>query len=67
MGNIIPRNNLYTSYTRYQNMVKTIRLTDEIHKELMKIQGEMQAQTGELTTMDDTIKAMVDAYKKKHR
>lgn len=48
-------------------MVKTIRLSDEIHKELMKIQGEMQAQTGELTTMDDTIKAMIDAHKKKHK
>ncbi len=48
-------------------MVKTIRLTDEVHKELLKIQGELQAQTGEFTSMDDTIKAMVDAYKKKHR
>ncbi len=48
-------------------MVKTIRLSDEIHKELMKIQGELQAQTGEFTSMDETIKAMVEAYKKKHK
>lgn len=51
----------------YPNMVKTIRLSDEIHKELMKIQGELQSQTGELTTMEDTIKTMVEAYRKKHK
>jgi len=39
-------------------MVKTIHLSDEIRKELMKIQGELQAQTGEFTTMDETIKAL---------
>lgn len=48
-------------------MVKTIAISEEIHKELLKIQGEIQAQTGEYTSMDDAIKAMVEAYKKKHK
>ena len=48
-------------------MVKTIRISDENHKELLKIQGELQAQTGEFTSMDDAIKTMVEAYRKKHK
>jgi predicted CopG family antitoxin len=48
-------------------MVKTIRISDENHKELLKIQGEIQSETGEFTSMDDAIAGMVEAYKKKHR
>lgn len=48
-------------------MVKTIRISDENHKELLKIQGELQAESGEFTSMDDAIAKMVDAYKKKHK
>jgi len=49
-------------------MVKTLRIvSDELHKELLKIQGEIQAKTGEFTSMDDTISALVEAYRKSHR
>lgn len=48
-------------------MVKTIAISGENHKELLKIQGEIQAQTGEYTSMDDTIAKIIDAYKKKHK
>ncbi len=48
-------------------MIKTIAISEENHKELLKIQGELQAQTGEYTSMDDAIKAMVEAYRKKHK
>jgi predicted CopG family antitoxin len=48
-------------------MVKTIRISDENHKELLKIQGEIQSETGEFTSMDDAIAEMVEAYKKKRK
>jgi len=48
-------------------MVKTIRISDENHKELLKIQGEIQAESGEFTSMDDTIQKIVDSYKKKRK
>ncbi len=49
-------------------MVKTIRISDdELHKDLMKIQGKLQAESGEFTTMDDVIKELVTEYNKKHK
>ena len=49
-------------------MVKTLRLSnDNLHKELLKIQGQLQAKTGEFTSMDDVIAELVKAYKRKHR
>ena len=39
----------------------------ENHKDLLKIQGQIQSQTGEFTSMDDVIANMVKAYRKKHR
>ena len=52
-------------YTIY-NMVKTVRLSrDELHTELMKIQGKIQSETGKFTSMDDVISKLIIAYKKK--
>jgi len=49
-------------------MVKTLRLSnDNLHKELLKIQGQLQAKTGEFTSMDDVIAELVRAYKKKRK
>jgi hypothetical protein len=49
-------------------MVKTIRISnDELHKELLKIQGKLQAESGEFTTMDDVIEALVNEYNKRHK
>jgi len=48
-------------------MVKTLRISDEVHKEVMKIQGEIQAESGEFTSMDDAISAMVAAYRKSRK
>jgi len=48
-------------------MVKTLRISDEIHREVLKIQGQIQAQTGEFTSMDDVIEELVSAFKKKRR
>ena len=46
-------------------MVKTLRISDSNHKEMLKIQGLIQAQTGEFTSMDDVIANMVKSYRKK--
>ena len=49
-------------------MVKTLRLSnDNLHKELLKIQGEIQAKSGEFTSMDDVIAKLVNDYRKKHK
>ena len=48
-------------------MVKTLRISDENHKQVLKIQGQIQARTGEFTSMDDVIEELVRAFKKKHR
>ncbi len=49
-------------------MVKTLRISnDDLHKELLKIQGQIQAKTGEFTSMDDVIAELVDTYRVKHR
>ena len=48
-------------------MVKTLRISDSNHKEMLKIQGKIQAKSGEFTSMDDVIAELVDGYKKKHK
>ena len=48
-------------------MVKTIRISnDDLHKELLKIQGQIQAKSGEFTSMEDVLEQLIKAYKKKH-
>ena len=46
-------------------MVKTLRISDERHKEMVKIQGQIQAKSGEFTSMDDVIAELVRSFKKK--
>jgi|SaaInlStandDraft_7_1057024.scaffolds.fasta_scaffold337833_1 hypothetical protein len=49
-------------------MVKTLRIVDEnIHKELLKIQGQLQANSGEFTSMEDTLDVLIRTYRKKNR
>ena len=48
-------------------MVKTLRISEENHKNVLKIQGEIQAKTGEYTSMDDVIEELARAFRKKHR
>ena len=44
-------------------MVKTIRITDDdLHSELLQIQGAIQAETGEQTSMEDALRVLVDMY-----
>jgi len=47
-------------------MVKTLRISDDnIHRELLKIQGQIQAKSGEFTSMEDVLTELIKAYKKK--
>lgn len=48
-------------------MVKTLRISDQNHREMLKIQGEIQAKSGEFTSMDDVIAKLVNEYKKRHK
>ena len=44
-------------------MVKTIRITDDdLHSELLQIQGAIQAETGEYTSMENALRVIVDIY-----
>ena len=44
-------------------MVKTIRIKDdELHSQLLQIQGEIQAETGEATSMEDAIDVLILIY-----
>ena len=48
-------------------MVKTLRISEGNHKEMLKIQGQIQAQSGEFTTMDDVIAELVRVFRSKHK
>ena len=48
-------------------MVKTLRISDENHHDMMKIQGQIQAKSGEFTSMDDVIADLVKEFRKKHK
>ncbi len=47
--------------------VTTIRITKSTHKEILKIMGQIQARTGEIPTLDDALKKMLENYKKKSK
>ena len=59
----------YSIYNIYQIhiMVKTLRISDKNHKEVLKIQGEIQAKSGEYTSMDDVIADLVKSFRKKSK
>ncbi len=49
-------------------MVKTLRIVnDDLHKELLKIQGQIQAKSGEFTSMEDVLTELIKIYRKKFR
>jgi len=58
----------YVRYTKYALVdITTIRITKSTHKEILKIMGQIQARTGEIPTIDDALKEMLNNYKKKSR
>jgi len=43
-------------------MVKTLRISDENHVDMLKIQGMMQAKSGEFTSMDNVIEGLIQLW-----
>ena len=60
---------VYSIYNIYKisNMVKTLRISDSNHKEMLKIQGQIQAKSGEFTSMDDVIAELAKSFRKRSR
>lgn len=46
-------------------MVKTLRISDANHKEMLKVQGEIQSKSGEFTSMDDVVAELVKSFRKR--
>jgi len=58
----------YSEYMEYAlKDVTTIRITKSTHKDLLKVMGKIQAKTGEIPTLDDALKELLDNYKRKSR
>jgi len=47
--------------------ITSIRISKSTHKEILKVMGQLQAKTGEIPTLDDALKELLDNYKKKVR
>jgi len=46
-------------------MVKTLRISDGNHTDMLKIQGQIQAKSGKFTSMDDVIAELVKSFKRR--
>jgi len=58
----------YSEYIEYAlKDVTTVRITKSTHKDLLKVMGKIQAKTGEIPTLDDALKELLENYKKKSR
>jgi len=47
--------------------ITSIRISKSTHKEILKVMGQLQAKTGEIPTLDDALKELLENYKKKTR
>ena len=58
----------YSKYMEYAlKDITTIRITKSTHKDLLKVMGKIQAKTGEIPTLDDALKELLENYKRKSR
>jgi len=58
----------YSKYMEYAlKDITTIRITKSTHKDLLKVMGKIQAKSGEIPTLDDALKELLDNYKRKSR
>ncbi len=47
--------------------VTTVRITKSTHKDLLKVMVQLQAKTGEIPTLDDSLKELLANYKKRSK
>ncbi len=45
----------------------SLRISADTHKDLVKIQGSIQAKTGVVHTFDEVLQELIADYKKRHR
>jgi len=45
----------------------SLRISADTHKDLVKIQGSIQAKTGQTTSLDVILQELIKDYKKRHR
>ena len=58
----------YSKYIAYTlKDITTIRITKSTHKDLLKVMGKIQAKTGEIPTLDDALKKLLENYKKSRK
>jgi len=46
-------------------MSKTLKISEETHKLLTKVKGELTARDGEIKTFDETIAELIDFWRRK--
>jgi len=46
-------------------MSKTLKISEETHRLLTKVKGELTARDGKLKTFDETIAELIDFWRKK--
>jgi len=39
--------------------MKTIRVEDDVHRELVKLKGEMTSKTGEIVSLNDVLRELI--------
>jgi len=44
-----------------------MRISANTHKDLVKIQGSIQAKIGHITSLDQVLQELIKDYKKRHR
>jgi len=45
----------------------SLRISTDTHKDLIKIQGSIQAKTGNQVSFDDVLRELIVDYKKRHK
>ena len=45
----------------------SLRISADTHKDLVKIQGSIQAKTGEQISFDEILRELIADYKKRHK
>lgn len=48
-------------------MVKTMKISEDTHRELTKISAQLTAQDGQRRTFDETIMELIGAYRSKKK
>ena len=62
---ICKSNSIYIRYMNFNQVISSIRVTEETKRELAKIGGELTAKDGIERSMEDILKILINSYRKK--